>query len=185
MIVWLDGTYGVGKSSVASLLVEKLSVENIAVLHSDKFFIDVMRKKLEGSIGGMRPQNNLLFISEFREKIEQCSLDNYLIVIVDMALTADECKTGLYDYFLKKNIPNIHVILQADSNTIINRIEMNDGRDKLFAKEWLDYNIKYLENNYKTATQINTDGKTVDEIAKEIVLLIQGIMEGVNDNEDI
>ena len=44
MIVWLDGTFGVGKSTVASKIVEKLSDRQVKYLDSDFYWSEFLKK---------------------------------------------------------------------------------------------------------------------------------------------
>ena len=94
MIIWIDGTYGVGKTSVTLVLEKILKKRNIEVLLSDSFFLKWLHKKFCG--GGTLPQNNVQFIEYFRDIIEG-KIEKE--IIIDMSLTQHECKEMLYDYF--------------------------------------------------------------------------------------
>ena len=63
-------------------------------------------------IGGTLPQNNIRFLREFKELIEEKSAEKTLII--DMALTMTECKVNLYDSLEKEGQSIKHFILTAD-----------------------------------------------------------------------
>lgn len=78
MIIWVDGTYGVGKTAVAKKIREKLgSVAEL--LESDYYSNETLKKIVEEAetsrtmphMGGTLPQNNMRFIKEFKRVIEE------------------------------------------------------------------------------------------------------------------
>ena len=103
MIIWIDGTYGVGKTAVAKRLKERFSDNKAELLESDYYSEESLKRLVEEAkannsfphIGGTLPQNNMRFIKEFRELIEEKSKNSEKYLIVDMALTMQECKKEL------------------------------------------------------------------------------------------
>ncbi len=69
----------------------------------------------------------------------------------------------------------LHIILKSKEDTIISRIENDPIRDPN-AQQQQKFNvtdqIKYLDIEYPNAVRINTDDKTLDEIANEIMALL-------------
>jgi len=92
-----------------------------------------------------------------------------------MSLVDKRCQEELLDYFEKKNVPMVHIILEAEKETIISRIENDPIRDNNAQnqqKSKIDWQIQYLRMAYPSAIRINTEGKSLDEIANEIVTLL-------------
>ena len=121
MIIWIDGTYGVGKTAVARQLKKRIGCE-CELLESDYYNNEIIKKATEEAkktntfpfFGGTLPQNNMRFINEFREVIMKKSKDINKKIIIDMALTQIECKENLFDYLQKEGKSIVHIILTAD-----------------------------------------------------------------------
>lgn len=174
MIIWLDGTYGVGKSTIAQEIEKLLDSNDVEILSSDKVYNEMTNKNPFLALGtGSLPQNNINFIKLFKQKIEEQINTEKEILIVDMSLTQEECKKNLFDYFINKNIKILHVILTANKETLQARIEKNPNRDYTTALLFMDENIEFLNSNFKADIRINTENKTVNEVAKEIISYIR------------
>lgn len=95
--------------------------------------------------------------------------------IVSMSLVDKRCQEELLDYFEQKTVPMVHIILEAEKETIISRIENDPIRDNNAQdqqKSKVDWQIQYLKKAYPSAIRINTEGKSLDEIVNEIVTLL-------------
>ena len=175
MILWIDGTYGVGKTAVAMKIKENFPDNNVELLEADFYCNETLKRLVEEAqakncmphIGGTLPQNNMHFIEEFRELIEEKSQNDDINLIVDMALTMSECKEELYDRLKRDGKNIIHIILTADTNTIKSRIKNDENRMKETALEWLTWNIAFLDRNFPDAIRIKTDARDVDDIVAE------------------
>lgn len=172
MIVWIDGTFGVGKSTVAEELARLLFLSNIVILDSDEYYLSGL-KNFQYMGGGTSPQNNMNFLSDFKIVIETEASKPDTTVIVVMALSMDECREHLFLPLAMKYHDLIHVILTADKNTILSRIYTDDQREQSFATQHLDRNLDYLKENYSQADWIDTDGLNAAGVAHSIIALIR------------
>ena len=86
MIVWIDGTHGVGKSSVTKELKKRLDNRQFGHLDSDTYLY-MLRNG-----GGTMLQNNIFFLTKFKKTIEQMIIAGCNLLIVEMAWTQNECK---------------------------------------------------------------------------------------------
>lgn len=170
MIVWIDGTFGVGKTSVAEALKEKFPLQDVIHLDADRIYQDGGWKYFGG---GFFAQNNERFLSDFKSLIEESAKENR-IMIVTMALTTDECRDNLFRQLQSTTSKLIHVILLASEQTVLFRIE-NDvpTRDKDYAKRNMKKNTEYLGKNYSEAIRLGTDGKSINEVADTILQMIK------------
>lgn len=170
MIIWLDGTYGIGKSTVAQKIKEKLSDVEIEILESDHYYQEMINENEYLPSGGTRPQNNQNFIKRFKkvldEKIE--NQDKKLIIIV-MSVTHPVCKNQLFDVLSAENSELLHIILTAKKETIEARIQLDENRDKDFSLQWLEPNLNFLEKNFDEALRISTENKSSSDTADEII----------------
>lgn len=177
MIIWIDGTYGVGKTEVAKRLKERFSDNKAELLEADYYSEESLKRLVEEAkannsfphIGGTLPQNNMRFIQEFRELIEEKSKNSEKYLIVDMALTMQECKKELFDRLKKGNKDILHIILTADNETIKARVKSDKSRMKDIALDWLANNVTFLDNNFPDALRIKTDNRNIDDIVTEVV----------------
>lgn len=167
MIIWIDGTYGVGKTTISQKLKSQLTEKNFEILNADYYFQNMLKSNpLIG--GGTTPQNNIPFINFFRDLIEHKIAENQLNLIVDMSLTQKECKEMLFDILIKKYTNIKHFILIANSKTIQLRIQNSIRQDKKLALYYLESNNKFLTENFKDSIRIDTE-KNIDEIVNEII----------------
>ena len=174
MIIWIDGTYGIGKSTVAQEIKEKISDTEIEILDSDYYYQEMIKENGFLALGGTLPQNNQNFIKRFKkvlvEKIEH--QDKKLIIIV-MSVTQPECKEQIFDVLSAENSELLHIILTAKKETIEARIQLDENRDKGFSLQWLEFNQNFLEKNFDNALRISTENKSSNDIADEIIQCIK------------
>lgn|GEM_PF-6736423 len=179
VIIWLNGTYGVGKTSVAREIKSKIFNQNAVVLESDDFFESMAKEIYDDMIlngGGAIPQNNKLFLERFKEKLE-LYMNSETICIVSMALTEKESIEILWDYLLQNSSDVCQFILEAEETIIEKRVKSDTKREqKDFALYELSRNIKFLDKNFKNIERIDTNNKTVENIA-ELIISKVGIIQ--------
>lgn len=188
MIILINGTYGVGKTTVALKLKERLLNDEAELLESDvvdeKGVKDIVEeaKKSNGfpHTNGTLPQNSKKFIQEFRKIAEEKSKDSNKKLILDMALTTKESKEGIYDYLINANRNIVHIILTANEETIISRIKNDNERQKEIALDYLKENLTFLENNFNSAIRIKTDNRSVSDITDDIITIVHSVLEQRN-----
>lgn len=170
MIVWIDGTYGIGKSTVVHEIKEKLIGNEIEILDSDYYYQKMINENSSLASGGTLPQNNQNFIKRFKKVLDEKlkNQDKKLIIIV-MAITQPKCKKQIFDVLSDGNNKLLHIILTADKETIETRIQLDENRDKSIALQWLEFNLDFLERNFDDALRINTENKSISDIANEII----------------
>lgn len=101
MIIWINGTYGVGKTTIIHKLEEKLDSHNCMIISSDEFHMK--NPHIFETGGGCYPQNNVEFNKRFKAYIlEQIKGNSKKYIIIDMALTDKICKEQLFEYFEKE-----------------------------------------------------------------------------------
>ena len=178
MIIWIDGTLGVGKTTISWKIKENFSDSDIEFLDSDYYFEKMIQEIMEKaalnrafpSIGGVSPQTNKKFFCYFRELIQKKSKNAKRILIVSMALTNSECKKEIFDYLINGKKKILHIILVASRETIKTRISFDKKRgDKNYALKSLESNILFLDSHFDDALRIDTDNKRVCDIANEVM----------------
>ena len=172
VIVWIDGTYGIGKSTIASEIIARNELTDTVLKDSDQSWRDMISQNPWKICGKYPQQRHEHFIHWFREEIEVAA-HQHETVIVSMALTAEECKTGLYEYLRKRGNHILHIILTASTETILERIENDESRDKDFARRHLSSNVRFLEQNYSDAIWVNTEDGDIEASVEEVVGIIR------------
>lgn len=169
MLIWIDGTFGVGKTTIAELLCERLSsVYKAEVIESDYYFEEMAKQSPILAFGGITPQDNPNFISFFRGVLDNKRFCDNMIIIVPMALTCPASKEGLYDYYKENESLFLHFVLSADEETIRSRIINDDSRDKQMALTFLSSNIEFLNESYPSAEFIDTTKRCKNDIVEHI-----------------
>ena len=165
MIIWIDGTYGVGKTSVG-ICLQKIHPDLI-LMDSDEYFSRFLKDKISrGDIsvifGGTLPQNKVDFLNYFRDEIIKV-MDK--TVIVTMTLSTKESEDLLVRKCAVAGTDFEHIILEASVDVIEKRISADDNRDKSFSESYMHDNLRYLNSHYKSAFRINTDNRSSKEVA--------------------
>lgn len=179
MIIWIDGTYGVGKTTVAKRLKKKRGSEP-KLLEADKYINETIKKIVEEAkashttphIDGNIPQNNMS-LKKFKKIIEEKYEVTNKRLIVDMALTEIECKENLFDLLRKEGKNIVHFILTAHEKILREQIKQDKDRMKELAFDELKSNIQFLKDSYPGAIWIQTDNGYVGDIAEEIIAIIK------------
>lgn len=177
MIVWINGANGVGKSHVAAKLAELLTDRNAEYVESDLYWGDFIGNcnNFLKAITGFTPHNNRYFLNEFKNILEEKIYNSDKMLIVSMSLVHKLCKEEVLNYFEKKKVPMFHIILEAQKETILFRIEndpIRNGDEKIEQKQNVPEQIKYLETEYPNAVKVNTENKTLDEVVGDIIVLL-------------
>ncbi len=175
MIIWIDGANGVGKSHIAVELTKLLADRNAEYIETDLYWMDFIQNDRQKILSGFDPYCNKYFLGKLREVLEE-KIHNFVkMLIVPMSLVNKLCERELLNYFEKKKISMLHIILEAEKETIISRIENDPSRNENAQnqqKSKVPWQIRYLKTEYPEAVRINTENKTLDEIADEIMALL-------------
>ena len=156
MIIWIDGANGVGKSHVAAELAECLVDRNADYVESDLYWKDFIQNEFLKALSGFSPYCNKYFLGILRNTLEKI-LDSGKMPIVSMSLVDKLCEEELLEYFEKKKISMLHIILEAEKETIIHRIENDIVRDESAQNQQkpdVSWQIQYLETEYPNAIRI-------------------------------
>ena len=144
--------------------------ENAEYIESDLYWMKWMGENPAKTLAGMFPYHNKYFLKEFRNDLEvQIHLEKMLIV--SMSLVDKLCKAELLDYFEARQIPMMHVILEASKDTIKLRIKNDDIRNPEIQRQQMEkvgWQVEYLNKNYLEAIRVSTENKNIEEIVDEI-----------------
>ena len=166
MIIWIDGPYGVGKSTVAKALTCALPTDSI-YLDSDEYYVKGLKQNQYFS-GGAFPQNNQRFLIDFKELVKE-NARIHSVCVVAMALTMDESINDLFIPLSKGENDIYHIVLYASLETITTRINtQRDRENKDYAKKQVLKSISFIKKNFFDCYWINTENGNVSDIVNQV-----------------
>lgn len=175
MIVWISGAYGVGKSTLAEAMAAKL--ENALIFDAEEVG-NAVRENYPGCPYGYIYEDYPLWgkfcrmlLADIHEKFRRD-------ILVPMTLL----RAASYDILEKLNadgIPTKLLILEASHRTIHDRI-LSRGEDE---ECWCMENIELARTGSAAlpGIHIQTDGRTIGEIAAEAMLHLKGGHHGTTE----
>lgn len=165
MIIWINGSFGSGKTSTAELLKNEL----------DKSII-YDPEKIGGFLSNMFNHEKDDFQDYELWRILNSDILKYMcsvyeIVIVPMTITNKNYYDEIINGLQTSGVEIKHFILNASKEEIINRLDSREDSTE-WAYNQVDRCIKAFEENKFDAKIINTDNMTIEEVVKSIVNLI-------------
>lgn len=164
MIIWINGPYGVGKSTLAEALREKCP---------DSFLFDA-------ELAGDAVRENLPK-QFFRETYEEYPLWHEMCfrmlkeldevydgdVFVPMTLKRPDSVEGILNRLREAGVPVKHILLEADYDTVHDRILLRGEEEGCWCMEQIDDCLQ-CQRQLPCDLRLNTGGKTVEELAEEV-----------------
>lgn len=177
MVIWIDGPYGVGKSTVSIELAKQLHISADMVLDSDEYLDELMKEDIMKYFYVEYPQNCVPFLHQLADRVTPYISDPENILIVNMALSTDECINILWNKIKDIDGNLIHVVLTGEMPRILERIQNDSNRESGGQKDFALTDMRralcfignHFDPNSGTATWISTTYKTPAEIATEII----------------
>ncbi len=168
-IIWIDGTFGSGKTAVANAVAKKIS--NIYLLEFDALQMKYKPNSSLDFYGERYPEAKRYLIDALiNEMTEIIQKGSYDYLIVPIALINDYCNEKLVNGF--EDIKKYHFILTASREILYQRINDQDNRDVDLAITYMPNAIMYLKNHYSDAIRIDTSNVNIDSIAEKIVEIV-------------
>ena len=169
MLVLINGTYAVGKTTVARILEESFLDSSFEVFDPDGFdFENLLNEKEQLAIllGGTDLLTKPIYLYLIRNEIQSRLLKSKS-VIVPITMANEAGKKIIIDYFIGQGFQLLHFILQASRETILDRMRNQKERDESLVLNLTAKNIAFL-NKYLDAIKIDTENKTPYQVAKNI-----------------
>ncbi|HFU4203714.1 TPA: AAA family ATPase [Streptococcus suis] len=167
MIIWLNGPFGVGKSSLATFLHQQI---NNSYLYDPELLGDFLQHQLPKGVCPEDFQDYSVWRQATYQIIFDLATKTDKIIIVPMTIYKKEYYQEIIQRLIKYNIPLEHYILLADKTTILERLDNRVNEDNIWAKRHLDICLKAFESQIP-GQRLNTDSLQPEEIAKEILML--------------
>lgn len=169
MIIWISGAYGVGKSTLADALVNR--IDNAMVFDAEE---------VGNAVRGNYP--NEPYGAIFEDYPLWCEFNYALLkdihsnfnkhILVPMTLVRQNSYDKIIGRLIKDGIDTRFIILEATHENIHNRI-LARGEDE---DCWCMRNIDMASVGSKSVSggyHIHTDNKTVEELTEEVLMYIK------------
>lgn len=170
-IIWIDGTFGSGKTAVANVVAKKM--RNSYLLEFDALQMKYKPTSIFDLFGERYPESKKYLIDGLiKEMLKIIQEGSYDYLIIPIALINDDCNERLVNSFA--NIENYHFILTVANEILYQRIHTQENRDVDLAETYMSNAIMYLNNHYSDALRIDTSDMNIDNVAEEIVKVIVG-----------
>ena len=166
MILWINGAFGSGKSSVAEAINKKISRSFVYDPEQVGYFLwnvfpDEMKRK-----GDFQ---HIAIWREFNYKILKHINDNYNgVIIVPMTIYIKQYYDEIIGKLIADGVSINHYILSATKQTIVNRLLQRGDSENDWAAQHIDACINAYETDI-SEVKIITDDKSIDEICSEII----------------
>jgi deoxyadenosine/deoxycytidine kinase len=171
MIIFINGSFGVGKSSVAEIVTEK--IPNSLLYDAEE--VGYMLRKIYKPIDDPEDFQDLPIWRELVVKTADALKRQYRRTLIMPMCIWNETYFNEVIPGLKTIDSNFyHFCLLANRETVINRLKQRNDTQKVnaWAIERLDKSITAYQSE-KFDTKIFTDNKPIDEVANEIIANVQ------------
>ncbi len=161
MIIWINGAFGSGKSTVAEKLHERIEWSHIFDPEQVGYFLwDNFPEELKEK----ENFQHMPIWREFNYKILKYLNETYDgDLIIPMTLYTKQYYDEIIGSLIKDGIDVKHFILSASKKTIINRLVQRGEKEDCWAVQHIDKCINFYENEV-TEIKIDTENKEVNQI---------------------
>lgn len=166
MIIWINGAFGSGKSSVAEELSKKIEKSFVYDPEQVGYFL------WNNFPEEMKRKGNFQHIDiwrEFNYKLLKHIDSNFDgIIIVPMTIYIKQYYDEIIGKLTNHGVKVYHFILSATKQTIINRLVQRGDTADCWAAQHIDKCLAAFDTGI-SEVKISTDGKNIQDIASEII----------------
>ena len=165
MIIWLNGPFGVGKTTLANLLHQEIPD---SILYNPEHLGDFFQEILPKAVCPEDFQDYPIWRQTTVQIIRDLATKTGKVIIVPMTVFKKEYCQEIIEQGLIEDMCVQHYILVAEKETILDRLNKRTQENNNWALKHLDNCLQAFEDQIP-GRKIETDSLTVDELA-EIVL---------------
>ena len=166
MIIWINGCFGVGKTTVAGRLKEK--IDNSIIYDPEKvgtFLFNTLLVKEDDF------QDYELWRMINYEMLKNLNTE-FKVIIVPMTITNIQYYDEIIGRLERKGVNIKHFILVANKENIISRLNVRENSTE-WAYRQVDRCVKAFQEDYINGSRIDTNNKSIDEVCNCIFELIK------------
>lgn len=165
MIIWLNGPFGVGKTTLANRLHQEIPD---SILYDPENLGDFFQENLPKAVCPEDFQDYPIWRQTTVQIIRDLATKTGKVIIVPMTVFKKEYYQEIIEQGLREDMYVQHYILVAEKETVLDRLDKRTQENNNWALKHLDNCLQAFEDQIP-GRKIDTGGLTVDEIA-EIVL---------------
>ena len=165
MIIWLNGPFGVGKTTLANRLHQEIPD---SILYDPENLGDFFQENLPKAVCPEDFQDYPIWRQTTVQIIRDLATKTGKVIIVPMTVFKKEYYQEIIEQGLREDMYVQHYILVAEKETILERLDKRTQENNNWALKHLDNCLQAFEDQIP-GRKIDTGGLTVDKIA-EIVL---------------
>ena len=165
MIIWLNGPFGVGKTTLANRLHQEIPD---SILYDPENLGDFFQENLPKAVCPEDFQDYPIWRQTTVQIIRDLATKTGQVIIVPMTVFKKEYYQEIIEQGLREDMYVQHYILVAEKETILDRLDKRTQENNNWALKHLDNCLQAFEDQIP-GQKMDTDSLTVDEIA-EIVL---------------
>ena len=165
MIIWLNGPFGVGKTTLANRLHQEIPD---SILYDPEHLGDFFQENLPKAVCPEDFQDYPIWRQTTVQIIRDLATKTGKVIIVPMTVFKKEYYQEIIEQGLREDMCVQHYILVAEKETILDRLDKRTQENNIWALKHLDNCLQAFEDQIP-GQKIDTGGLTVDKIA-EIVL---------------
>jgi deoxyadenosine/deoxycytidine kinase len=163
MIIWINGSFGVGKTTIANELHKKIKNSHI---YDPEIVGGFIWSMLPSSISRRGDFQDILMWRDFNYQMLKYMNENYSgHIIVPMTLVNKEYYSEIIERLVNEGVDLRHFILLAEKSTILDRLRKRGEQDNSWPVQQVDRCISYFENDIESI-KINTDNLSKEETVK-------------------
>lgn len=168
MIVWINGTFGSGKTTIAHELDRRLEK---SIIYDPERFGFVFMKNVPQEIAKSDFQDYPLWREANVKLLKRIENEYDGTIIVPMTLTTDKYFDEIIGVLRRDGVDVEHFTLVASKETIQKRLRKRFEGKQSWAYQQMKGRIKKLESPL-FAEHIATDDKTIEEIVEQIAISV-------------
>ncbi len=167
MLIVINGSFGVGKSTICKNLIKELGKKEWIYLESDYYYIKMVEEDMNKALGtGTTPSTNEKFLRYYQELIiEEMNNKN---VIVDLTINNYKAKDYIIDYLTKNDFKIIQIILESSQDKVLERTK-NDNRECIELLYTYDENKKAFDELFPDIKRIDTTSIGIEEVTNLVL----------------
>lgn len=166
MVVWLNGSFGVGKTTIAKELAKRIDG---SFIYDPENLGAFLRDNLQYNYADYQEYD---LWRKYNYEIIKDLAGHYKVVIIPMTLTNKEYYNEIIGNLMISGIDVKHIILTASKETITKRLADRPDTTN-WSYEQVDRCLKAFEKDIP-GEKINTDNKTIEETLEVITKMIKG-----------
>ena len=165
MIIWLNGPFGVGKTTLANLLHQEIPN---SILYDPELLGDFFQENLPKAVCPEGFQDYPIWRQTTVQIIRDLATKTGQVIIVPMTVFKKEYCQEIIEQGLIEDMCVQHYILVAEKETILDRLNKRTQENNNWALKHLDNCLQAFEDQIP-GRKIDTDGLRPDEVAASIL----------------